>query len=637
MNKYKIYTDLASKNILKKLITLSIFIAIFPLAINANATNYCISGNTSTDCSVSGVNITTLTSNIINNGNILGDKPVGAWWSAISNYGVNYTYGIENNGTITSWVDTIANYSSNGGASGVMGRIAGGITNNSGATISGFHAIVNDYGDWTTPSSVYISTIYNAGSIIGYNQNTGYGSTDAYTGILNTGTIDTITNIGSIYVTRNPNISYGIVNIGTINTLNNSQGEGSAHGTLTLSGNLPISYNIIINSPTLYGQLAVTGPSGNMNFGIYNTSSVTARTYASVLTGVPTGELPIKSGTYGLFNWVLSPAAGASVWDLIFTSSGPSGPSATDTQASLQNSAQRLRSVFNLAAISTNFANMNTYDCNLFDTKGMCISAGGRYTTVDNPNSNTTSAVVVVGYKATPNLRIGGFLDQNVSNNTPTGIKVANKNPLMGVFAVWNQNADGLGVQVKLANAYQDKDVNTTRDVIGTSEAGTGSSNLNTQSYVGELSYAFLANQDKTTLRPYLALRQTTIKQDAYTETGVATPLSYSALKDRSTTALVGLKLNHALTPKATLTASLGLEQDLEHSVDQYSATSASISGLTSENFNDNIKRTRPVASAGAYYNVSKAQRISGDVYYQQLPFQSTGSTTAYFSYMIGL
>jgi len=33
---------------------------------------------------------------------------------------------------------------------------------------------------------------------------------------------------------------------------------------------------------------------------------------------------------------------------------------------------------------------------------------------------------------------------------------------------------------------------------------------------------------------------------------------------------------------------------------------------------------------------VSKKQRISGDIYYQQLPFQSTGSTTAYVSYMIG-
>ena len=64
--------------------------------------------------------------------------------------------------------------------------------------------------------------------------------------------------------------------------------------------------------------------------------------------------------------------------------------------------------------------------------------------------------------------------------------------------------------------------------------------------------------------------------------------------------------------------------------------TATGIAGLASENFNNNIKRTRPVASAGAYYAVAKNQRLSGEVYYQQLPFQSTGSTTAFFNYMIG-
>jgi hypothetical protein len=44
---------------------------------------------------------------------------------------------------------------------------------------------------------------------------------------------------------------------------------------------------------------------------------------------------------------------------------------------------------------------------------------------------------------------------------------------------------------MKLANAYLDKDVTTSRAVIGTSEAGRGRTDLNTQSYVGELSYAF--------------------------------------------------------------------------------------------------------------------------------------------------
>ncbi len=80
----------------------------------------------------------------------------------------------------------------------------------------------------------------------------------------------------------------------------------------------------------------------------------------------------------------------------------------------------------------------------------------------------------------------------------------------------------------------------------------------------------------------------------------------------------------------------MGIEQDLEHRVDDYSATSTGISGVTAESFNDSIKRTRPVSSAGAYYAVTKTQRIAGDIYYQQLPFQSTGSTTAYFNYTIG-
>ena len=520
--------------------------------------------------------------------------------------------------------------------------------------ISGFPSSIANYGAISTR---YYSLILNTsgGTITSFINDGTISSSGDNALNLDRGTITTVTNTGTIL-----GLGAGVgINVDSmmcsgscpaIINLNNKQGGLTP---LTYSGGLPTNYNIIIGSGATttsgFGKIAFNNPQGTTTFGISSLSGnnigPAGTLYQNVISGLTSSYITNQLSTLTYTNSALTATYKlvaddgniSGTWDLSILSLMLAGPSSTDTQASLHNSAQRLRSTFNASAISTNFANMNTYDCNLFDTKGMCISAGGRYTTVDNPNSNSTSAVVVVGYKATPNIRIGGFLDQNVSNNTPTGIKISNKNPLMGIFAVWNQNADGLGVQVKLANAYQDKDVSTTRDVIGTSEAGTGATNLNTQSYVGELSYAFLANQDKTTLRPYLALRQTTIKQDAYTETGVANPLSYGSLKDRSTTALVGLKLNHAVTPKATLTASLGLEQDLEHSVDQYSATSASISGLTSENFNDSIKRTRPVASAGAYYAVSKTQRISGDVYYQELPFQSTGSTTAYFSYMIGL
>ncbi|CAM8405769.1 autotransporter outer membrane beta-barrel domain-containing protein [Candidatus Methylopumilus universalis] len=311
------------------------------------------------------------------------------------------------------------------------------------------------------------------------------------------------------------------------------------------------------------------------------------------------------------------------------------GPTVSDTQQSLARLASGLRNIYNHASLISNFPNSNTYDCNLFDVKGMCISAGGRYSTVDNPSSNNSAAVVTLGYKVSPNIRIGGFLDQSVNTHSPTGIDISNKHPMMGAFAYWNQNADGLGYQVKIANAYQDKDLSTIRDVIGTSEAGRGNTSLNTRSYVSELSYAFMYKEN-TLVRPYFALRHTTIEQDAYTETGVEAPLTYSALNDRTTSALMGVKFKHALTPKTNLIGSLGVEQDLHHKTDRLTATNADLSTLTSENFSGNLHHTRPVASLGATYDIAKAQRLSGEVLVQQLPFQSTAGATAYFNYMIG-
>jgi hypothetical protein len=114
----------------------------------------------------------------------------------------------------------------------------------------------------------------------------------------------------------------------------------------------------------------------------------------------------------------------------------------------------------------------------------------------------------------------------------------------------------------------------------------------------------------------------------------VTAPLTYAKLSDRSTTALMGVKLNHALTPRTNLTASLGVEQDLHNKTDRLTATG--IAGLTSENLSSDLHRTRPVASLGATYDIAKSQRLSGEVLVQQLPFQSTTGATAYFNYMIG-
>ena len=445
-----------------------------------------------------------------------------------------------------------------------------------------------------------------------------------------TGSISTFTNSGSISGILSSILLDGGLTIGT---LNNEQGASSSALKFAASGkSLPTNYNIIINSASDYGKLNWASPSGSTTFGIYTGSSVAAGTYTSVLTGLTSSNLAATSGSYNGFNWTLLNSSGTT-WDLVFSLAGPS---AADTQSSLNTLSKSLRSSFNATAMSSNYANMNTYDCNLFDKNNMCISAGGRVTTIDNPSSHHSAAVVVLGHKISPHIRIGGFLDQSVNHNMPSGVDMSNKNPMMGAFAVWNHQSDGLGFQMKLANAYLDKDVTTSRAVVGTSEAGRGRTDLNTQSYVGELSYAF-TYQEQTLVRPYFALRYTRIKQDGYTEdttTSVTSPLTYAKLSDRSTSALMGVKVNHALTPKTNLTVSLGVEQDLDHKSDQLVATG--VSGLTSENFYNYIRHTRPVASLGAYYAVAKNQRLSGDIYYQQLPFQSTDSATAYVNYMIG-
>ena len=521
------------------------------------------------------------------------------------------TASINNSGTIQNFDST--------GIQNASGSTISNLTNSSTGTISGSDAIYNNG---------TITNLINSGTISNTNR----------AGIYNNGTITTLTNsIGGVISDGGMGAIFNYPSA-SIATFNNAQGGNSSSASktaLVYNGKLPTNYNIIISSPTNYGQLAWTNKNsntsaGSTNFGIYTGSTVAAGRYASVITGLSVGSFTGATlGTYGGYNWVLDNVSG-SIWDLVFSLSGPS---ASDTQSSLKTLASRLRSSFNSVAAMASFPNSNTYDCNLFDVKGMCISAGGRYSTVDNPNSNSTAAVVTLGYKVSPSIRIGGFLDQSINNNNPTGVHLSNSNPMMGAFAYWNQQPDGLGYQVKLANAYQDKDLSTTRDVIGTSEAGTGKTSLNTQSYVGELSYAFMYKEN-TLVRPYFALRYTTIEQDAYTETGASSPLTYSALNDRTTSALMGVKFKHAITEKTKLTGSLGVEQDLHHKTDQLTATG--VSGLTSENFSGNIHRTRPVASIGATYDIAKTQRLSGEVLVQQLPFQSTTGATAYFNYMIG-
>ena len=457
-------------------------------------------------------------------------------------------------------------------------------------------------------------------------------------GIKNTGSANTtITNTGTILAIGTG--AYGIQNTATITTLNNLQGaSGSA---LTYTGTLPTNYNIIIRSASNYGKLAVTSGVGTTTFGIYAGSTVRNGTYASVLSGVTSSNLNNTTGTFGSATWLLSNSSG-SIWDLII-SGIYTGPSIANTNQSLVNTAQALQGTYTLQ--NSVLANSFSYDCNVFGANNVCVSAGGRNTQVQAANGlNNTSALLIAAYRPHPNYRIGAYADQNLSVSNPGGtVNLGNNTPLIGLFATWNERLNGTGTEVKVSAAYGQKNTTINRSVVGSgasaSEAGTGSSTLNSQGAQVTAKYGF-ALAENVIVSPYVGVRYTQNNMGGYTEgtsSSVTAPLIYSALNTNATTALAGVGASYRVIPAVMTFASAGVETDTNTANGTYTATNASIGTLTPVNFNANPVKTRPTATLGAYYDVAKNQRLGITGIYRQEPYQAVSTTTVLATYTIGL
>ena len=588
------------------------------------------------------------------------------------------TYGVYNNnaGTITTLI--------NSGSASISGTSTGTgdgygiqnyglittLTNSGSASISGASPVGDATGGYGISNRGTITTLNNIGSasISG----TG-GTSTAGAGIFNAGTITTLNNSGSARILGNATsaglFGFGVYNIGIITTLNNidsasisgtgnafiydifnngggglittlnnSQGGNSssiATTVLTYQGNVPINYNIGIASSTHYGQLSVAsfafGASRTItNFGIYAAPFITSRIYASVLTNnVTVTNLQSK---YDNMTLTLVNNAITGAYDLTFT-----GASLMGTQQSLVNTANALAPIYSLQ--NSVIVNSFTYDCTLFDVNNICISAGGRNTAVSAANGlNNTSALLIAAYRPHPNYRVGAYADQNLSvSNAGSTVNLSNNTPLLGLFGAWNERLDGTGTEVKVSAAYGQKNTTITRQVVGTSEAGSGSSQLNSQGAQVMAKYGF-AVTDKATVSPYVGVRYTQNNMGGYTEgasSTVTAPLTYSALNTNATTALAGLGASYKVIPTVTTFASAGVETDTNTSNGSYSATG--VTGLTPVNFNPNPVRTRPTAMVGAYYDIVKNQRLGITGIYRQEAYQAVANTTVMATYTIGL
>ena len=351
--------------------------------------------------------------------------------------------------------------------------------------------------------------------------------------------------------------------------------------------------------------------------------------WGATRTGSLTGD---GQSAVGTANWVLSEtASGSSAWDLNITGDYVYFGSVATLQSSVNNTATAMRGAFNSITSSMNFANMTTYDCNLFGNNGGCVSVGGRYTGTDNPDTTATAVVAKAGYKFNEHFRYGAFVDQTANSKTGN-VDMDMNTPMVGLMGVWNHNPNQLGMQVKLANTFQSTDASITRND-GLSTNYTGDTDINAQSYVAELSWRHLNNQKDTLLQPFVATRYAIIDQDGYSDGFV----NYGSVEQKTLTALAGVKAFYQYSHKMTYMGSLGVEHDLDEDADDLSVSVSGVSGLTAASMTDGGEdKTRLLGSVGARFFVTPNQRLEGKLMYEQLRYNNADNTTAYVNYTIG-
>ena len=411
---------------------------------------------------------------------------------------------------------------------------------------------------------------------------------------------------------------------------------GGSIGTLSVAGNYTQNSGGTLSisiTPTANSVLAIGGTASVAGgFAIDASNGTYAKKTYTVLTSAGlTGKFSNISGnlaSYSSLNSTLSYDANNAYLTL---SAGT-----TDTQQSLVNTAAVLQGIYTLQ--NSVLANSFAYDCTVFGANDVCVSAGGRSTAVQAESINNTSGLLIAAYRPHANYRIGAYADQNLSTNSPGGtVKLGNNTPLIGVFGAWNERLDGTGTEVKVSAAYGQKNATVTRSVVGTSDPGTGSSNLTSQGSQVQIKYGF-AVMPEVIISPYIGIRYTQNNMGGYTEgtsSTVTAPLTYSALNTNATTALAGLGASYRFIPRATVYASAGVETDTNTANGTYSATG--VTGLTPINFNANPVKTRPTATLGAYYDVAKNQRVGVTGIYRQEPFQAASTTTVMATYSVGL
>jgi len=324
------------------------------------------------------------------------------------------------------------------------------------------------------------------------------------------------------------------------------------------------------------------------------------------------------SGTFSSFSSNLS--SFARLYSLSYTGTTVdlvlvAGRDAANTTRALRANSANLRNL--MIQRTAALAGMMDYDCPTFDSYGVCLSFQARYSGMETLNDG--AGVLTAAYRLSPNLRLGGFIDQGVTRNAPTGLRMNAQPPSFGVFAGFNQREDGLGLQGRVSAAMNRGDLRVTRDAsLDNTEAGSGKARLAGSAAAMELGYG-VAWAGALRATPYVGLRYTTVSRAAYGEDAVSGtvdyPIAYTALHQRLGSATMGLRLNGMLGESIGYQLGAGLDYYLYRSASPYAGTSLiadmetfalPLAGAT--------RRASPLGSVALFYQIDRTQRLTGNV-----------------------
>lgn len=303
-----------------------------------------------------------------------------------------------------------------------------------------------------------------------------------------------------------------------------------------------------------------------------------------------------------------------------------------NSYSALLKNRNQLKSALNLQ--NTLISDALSYDCKVFGEDNICVAVGGGYSRVDSPTASRSGLNVQLAYRITPNVRIGAFLDQSLNNSLPSDYKVKNSKPMMGAFAAWSAQENGLGSMVKASFAFSKVDARITRTALSNTEAGKGSSSIDAHGIKIEGSYGIAIN-DSWNISPFVGIKYTKAQRDGYTETSNADfPMTYKKVASSATTIFSGAELLGQVTSNVAIITRAGFEQDINRSTDNYTSYAKYLGGLNMK-FADE-KKTRAFGSVGAEYKLKENGIIGLNLSIAEQPLDGSLGYGINASYSIG-